>query len=417
MPFDTSATWGLVIAVLGGLAIGLERQWSGKTAGPAAHFAGIRTFTLLGLTAGLAGWLWTAGLEGPSTILLAGLSALVVVAYLAASRSDVDGTTEVAAFVVMTAGVLAGANHTQVASAIIALTALLLVEKRQLHGLVSKIDREELQAGVRFAAMAAVVLPLLPNERYGPLGGFQPRLLWALVLFFSGLSFLGYIAQRVVGPRRGFAVAGILGGMVSSTSVTLTFARLSRTASAPGHALAAGALGANVMLFPRVLIASFLLAPALTVSLWPAFVLPAALGAASVARNVNDDGHPEPLAKEKNPLQFWSAIQMTLLFQVVLYGVAFAEATFGRTGLLTSAAVLGLVDMDALTISMARLTSEGTAAALAALGIVVGVISNTIVKLTIAVVVGRGPFRVHTGLGLLGIGLLLAGWAGWSVWG
>jgi len=410
VPFDLDGLWGLSIAVLGGMAVGIEREWSGKSSGPAARFAGLRTFTMLGLTSGLAGWFWTAGFEGPSIILLAGLSALVVVAYLAASRADVDGTTEVAAFVVMAAGILAGTEHTRVASGIIAVTTLLLVEKKQLHGLVSKLDREEVQAGVRFAVMAAVVLPLLPNERYGPLGGVQPRLLWALVLFFSGLSFLGYIAQRAVGPRHGYAIAGVLGGLVSSTSVTFTFARLSRTGSAPDAALAAGTLGANVMLFPRVLVAASILAPGVTLALWPAFVAPALLGLLLVLRNLRGAGRPDPMSSAKNPLQFWAAIQMTVVFQIVLYAVAFAESQFGRPGLYSSAAVLGLVDMDALTISMARMASEGTPAAIAAIGVAVGVLSNTAIKLGITLVIGRGAYRARAGLGLLGLGVLVAGW-------
>ena len=126
--FDLTALQHLVVALLGGLAVGVEREWSGKAEGPRARFAGIRTFTLLGLVAGLSGWLWTAGLTGPAIIFLAGLGALVVVAYQAASRTDIDGTTEVSAFVVLAAGVLAGAGYDRLASGIIAITLLFLVE-------------------------------------------------------------------------------------------------------------------------------------------------------------------------------------------------------------------------------------------------------------------------------------------------
>lgn len=414
MTFDLDALFGLTVAILGGLAVGIERQWSGKSAGPSARFAGLRTFTLLGLTAGLGGWLWTAGLEGPSTILLAGLSAMVVVAYLAASRRDVDGTTEVAAFVVMASGVLAGAGHTRVAAGIIAITVLLLFEKRQLHGLVSRLDRVELQAGARFAVMAAVILPILPSTEFGPLGGIHLQLLWALVLFFSGLSFVGYMAARIVGPSKGYAISGTLGGLLSSTSTTLTFARLSREEPGAGRALAAGTLGANVMLFPRVLVASALLAPALTRALWPAFVLPALIGTGLVWSGLRDEGTPEPIGREKNPLQFWAAMQMAVVFQLVLFGVAAADRYFGEAGLYGSATLLGLVDMDALTISMANLTADGDAAArAAALAVTIGVLSNTVVKLGIVLVVGRGRFRSLASAGLLLIGLALAAAVSW----
>src|SRR5688572_15722212 len=154
MPTDVV---GLLIAALGGAAVGLERQWSGHAEGPGARFAGIRTFTMLGAVGGFSGWLWTLGITAPGAILFTGGVAVVAGAYLAASRQDIDGTTEVAALVVMAAGVLAGIGSIQVASAAIALTTLLLVEKSRLHSLVRRIDDVGLRSGVRFAVMALVI--------------------------------------------------------------------------------------------------------------------------------------------------------------------------------------------------------------------------------------------------------------------
>ena len=193
---------------------------------------------MLGALAGLCGWLWKTGLTAPAAMLFAGAVAIVAVAYAAASRRDVDGTTEVAALVVLAAGLLAGTGAYRLASAIIALEALLLVEKSRLHSLVRRIDDTELRAGVRFAVMACVILPLLPKGPYGPFGGLRPRELWALVLFFSALSFLGHVARRLAGPGHGYLVTGLLGGIVSSTNVTFTFARLSRRDPAMSRALA-----------------------------------------------------------------------------------------------------------------------------------------------------------------------------------
>jgi uncharacterized membrane protein (DUF4010 family) len=146
MSFDSLAFWNLATAVLGGMAVGIERQWSGKAEGPRARFAGLRTFTMLGLVAGLSGWLWTAGLTGPAIIFLAGVSALVVVAYQAASRTDIDGTTEVAAFVVLVAGVLAGAGYDAIASGIIAITCC-CSSRNDIAGLVPELDLVEVRAG------------------------------------------------------------------------------------------------------------------------------------------------------------------------------------------------------------------------------------------------------------------------------
>ena len=408
MPNEWPPLWPLAVGVLGGLAVGIERQWSGKTSGPHARFAGLRTFTLLGVIATLSGWLWTMGLQGPAAILLAGAGGLVVAAYYAASKRDVDGTTEVAAIVVLTAGVLAGAGATQPASAIIALTVLLLIEKKRLHGWVSKLDREEVRAAARFAVMAAVILPLLPPGPYGPLGGIKPRSLWAVVLFFSGLSFVGYLAQRAVGREKGYLLTGTLGGLLSSTSVTLTFSRLSAAHPEAGASLAAGTMGANVMLFPRILAATSVLAPSLALAVWPAFIAPVIAGIAVALIGLRRAAPAEAPSKKGNPLQLGAALQMAALFQIVLFAVAFTRGRFGQAGILGSAAVLGLVDMDALTVSMSQLTQTGTAAELAARAIVVGILANTVVKLTIALVIGRGVYRVITAIGLVLIGAALA---------
>ena len=409
--FDAGALINLGAAVLGGLAVGIERQWSGKADGPSARFGGLRTFTMLGLVSGLSGWLWSAGLTGPSSILLAGLGALVVIAYHAASRTDIDGTTEVAAFVVLAAGVLSGSGHLRVGAAIIAITVFLLVEKTRLHGWVARLDRIEIRAGARFAVMAAVVLPLLPEGPFGPLGGVRPRQLWALVLFFSGLSFLGYIAQRVAGPRRGYAIAGTLGGLLSSTSVTLTLSRLSQDPGHSGRALAAGVLGANVVLFPRVLLATLVLAPALAVALWPAFLAPAILGVALASQGLRDEERAGSSATATpNPLQLSAAIRMALLFQIVMFGVALANRHLGTQGLYGSAALLGLTDVDALTLAMAKLVTTGTAVEVAARALTIGILANTVVKLAIALVLGRGRFRALavTGLSLMAVALAMA---------
>jgi len=405
--------WHLFVAVLSGLAVGIEREWSGHSVGPRARFAGMRTFTLLGLVSGLSGWLWTKGLQGPAVVFLAGLGALVVLAYMAASRRDVEGTTEVAAFVVMAAGVLAGAGYIAIASAITAVTVFLLVEKKQLHGLVSKLDRAEMRAGARFAVMAVVILPLLPEGPFGPLGGIKPRQLWALVLLMSGLSFVGYAARRAFGQNRGYAVAGILGGLVSSTAATLTLARLSEGRPAAGRALASGALGANVVLFPRVLITSAVLAPALAMALWPAFLAPAAIGVVLFLRGWRDTQATGRLDHHDNPLQFKSALQLAVVFQVVLFAVTLARQHFGQQGLVGSALFLGAFEVDALTISMAQLTKSGTPAQVAAEAVAVGILANTVVKLTIALALGRGRFRPLAGAGLAAMALALGAWVAW----
>jgi uncharacterized membrane protein (DUF4010 family) len=408
---DTPNIVGLLIAALGGAAVGLERQWSGHADGPAARFAGIRTFTMLGAVGGVSGWLWTAGAALPAAILLAGAVALIAAAYVAGSRQDIDGTTEVAALVVLAAGLLAGMGSIRVASGIIAILALLLVEKSRLHALVQRIDDVGLRSGVRFAVMALVILPLLPEGPYGPLGGFRPREIWMLVLFFSGLSFAGDLARRVVGPGHGYLVTGLLGGLVSSTNVTFTFARSSRTDLAAERSLAFGAVAANAMLYPRILVATVILNAAVVPLLVPYLVAPAVIAALVAivgARRSSDAGGSE--VHVRNPLQLVTALQMAALFQAVLMAVNLMGTVWGQSGVYTSAAVLGLTDVDALTLSMARSVAVSNSPAIAATAIAIGALANTAMKLGLAVCLGTPRFRAIAG-GALALMLAAAGGA------
>jgi uncharacterized membrane protein (DUF4010 family) len=406
MPIDIL---GLVIAALGGTSVGVERQWSGHADGADARFAGVRTFTLLGGLGGLAGWLWGAGFTLPAAVLLAGAAAITAAAYVARMRLDVDGTTEVAGLVVIAAGVIAGAGVHRLASGVIAVTTLLLVEKSRLHALVKRIDDIGLRAAARFAVMALVVLPLLPEGPYGPLGGVRPRELWALVLFFSGLSFVGYLARRVAGPGRGYLLAGLIGGLASSTNVTFTFARTSHTDDTSGRALGFGAVAANAMLYPRVLLATAVLNLSLLPYLLPYLALPALMALAMTWIGARQSDAVELAeAQVANPLQLSVALQMAAIFQGVLMLVWAAAQYGGDRGILGTATLLGLTDVDALTISMARHVAPAISLQTAALAIAVGVLSNTALKLTIALFFGSPGFRRVAGGTLLGM-ILVAG--------
>lgn len=389
------ATWaGVVVAALGGAAIGVERQRSGHATGAYARFGGVRTFTLLGGLAGMAGWMVTAGLVGTAIVVSAGAVALIVAAYVAASRRDVDATTETAALVVIAAGILAGTGRLALASGAIAVTALVLVEKSRLHALVARLDDAELRAAVRFGVMAVVILPLLPEGPVPWLGGAKPRELWLLVLFFNGLSFLGYFARRAFGPRHGYPLAGALAGLISSTSVTYTFARLSRDERPLSRPLAIGTIAACTMLFPRVLVATSVLHATVAWKLLPYAAAPLAVGVVTLLlllRSSPDTAHSSGMPS--NPLQVGPALQMAATFQLVLFAVNWVRSVYGDLGLLVSGAVLGVSDVDAMTISMAKSASGGVAPAVAARAIAIGMLANSILKLSLAVALGTSQFR------------------------
>lgn len=396
----------LFVAALAGAAVGLERQWSGHAAGPAARFAGLRTFTLLGAAGGVAGWLWATGAGALAIVLLTAAAALVVIAYVAASRTDVDATTEVAAIVVLAAGLLAGLDRFALAGGLAAATTLLLAEKSRLHAFVGRIAGEGFRAGVRFAVLALVVLPLVPEGPYGQWGGgIRPRSLWLLVLVFSGLSFAGYVARTVISSKYGYLLTGLLGGIVSSTGVTLTFARASRTRPGDGAGLAQGVLAACTTLIPRVLVALSVLAPMVVVPLAIVLAAPFAAGAiAAVIGGRQKSGAP-PEPEHGNPLQLGAALQMAAMFQVALFVLHEVQERFGGAGVRWTALLLGLTDMDALTASVASQARAGLDVDLAVAAITLGIVSNTCLKMVLAAAIGRGSFRWRVAAGLAAVGV------------
>lgn len=384
---------GLLVAALGGAAIGVERQHSGHASGPHARFGGIRTFTLLGGVCGIAGYMSLDGPAGLAITLVAATCGLIIAGYAAASRHGVDATTEMAALVVVGAGTLAGRGDLALASGIIAVTALILAEKSRLHIFVERVDDAELKAAVRFAVMAVVILPLLPEGPFGPYGGLRPRTLWMVVLLFSGLSFVGYIARRLTRGVTGYPLSGLLGGIVSSTAVTLSFARLSRSDPSARNALAIGTVAASTMLYPRLALAMAILNPRVASALILYLVVPFVSGLIALAVMRDSENPAVSPQGSGNPLQFVPAIQMALAFQIVLFITAWVRTAFGARGLMTSGALLGLAEMDALAFSMATVERLGTDAHIAARAVAAGVAANSWMKLAIAAVLGATEYR------------------------
>lgn len=409
------------MAGLVGLAVGIEREWSGHASGPAARFAGARTFLLLGLVGGAAGLLLSLGYPASAAALLLGAAAFAVAAYVVVARRVVedatDGTTEAAALAVLALAVLAGIGLMRLAAAAGAVMVLALREKSSIHRFVRGLGELELRAALQFAVLALVFLPILPVGPFGPLGGIRPRELWIVVLIVSGLNFAGWVARRVVGVRRGTAVAGLLGGLISSTAVTLSFARQSRERPEDAPALALGAIGACTVLLPRLLGLTLALRPSLTPALFPFFGPPLLIGATLLYLGLRRGGtataERDPTPPARNPLRLGTAILLALGFQAVLMLMVAVRERFGEVGVLASAGLLGLTDMDALTMAMTRLAADPMLSHLAALAMAIGVLANTALKLVTALALGSTTFRRLAGGGLLllaaasGLGIFL----------
>jgi uncharacterized membrane protein (DUF4010 family) len=407
---DLQIAGELAVAGLAGLAVGIEREWSGHAAGPAARFAGARTMLLLGLLGGLAGWLIGGGLVIAGALLLAGGGVLTVAAYVMAARGGgdaIEGTTEVAALLVVALGLVSGLGFPLLTSAVASVMVLALVEKTRIQGAIKRLGERELAAALQFAVLALVILPLLPEGPYGPFDSIRPRALWAAVLLFSGLNFAGYLARRTVGLTRGYALTGLIGGIVSSTLVTIQFARRSRDEPAAAGALAVGVLGACTVVVARVGVLATVLNPSLGLTLAPYLLPVLGLAAACLALafvRVRHSGLPEALTDDHSPLGLWAAVKMAVAFQLVLLAMPYIQDFWGAGGVRTSAVVIGMTDMDALTYSMTRLATIPSTVALAAQAILIGLLASTLLKLIMAIALGSGAFRRVAGSGLLAVG-------------
>jgi len=367
----------------------------------------------LGVLGGLAGWLIQGDLLAAGVLLLGSGAAFIIAAYVMAVRRSetLDGTTEVAALVVLAISAISTLGFPLVTGAVVAVMTLALAEKTRIHSAVERLGEREILAALQFAVLALVILPVLPEGPYGPNDSIRPRAIWIVVLLFSALNFAGYLISRWLGASRGYAVTGLLGGLISSTAVTWNFSHRSRTDAALRRALALGVIGACTVLAVRVGIVATALRPPIGLELIP-YMAPILVVGAVVflipyrRRGTGTSGGKEQSAEQaRNPLRLGNAIRMALAFQAVVVLVPLVEKMWGSKGLLASAAVLGLTDVDALTYSMSRMQGGAGMVALAATAIAVGVLSNTILKLILALALGRGEFRGIAAGGLVALAL------------
>jgi uncharacterized membrane protein (DUF4010 family) len=398
---------GIAIAALGGAAVGVDRQRAYRENEPGV-LGGLRTFTMLGTVAGACGFLIGNDLPLPGVAILAGTSALVLIVRLAAGPVARDATTEVAAMAVLISGTIAGLGHLGIAAALYAWTVLLLIQKSWLHALVDRIGIVELEAAAQFAAMALIVLPLLPSRNFGPKGILNLRSLWTLVLAFSGVSFAGYLARKAMGTKMGWVLTGLIGGLVSSTQVALSFSRDSRSHSDSSVPLSGGVLAATSVSMVRVCILCLLLRPALAVATAAYVIAPFLVGVLFTVYSLRRPSNEHASLTETNPLRVLTAAYLALIFVVAQYLVTFMRAWFGNPGMFGSAGLLGSVDIDAVVASLAPVVRQGMGTAEAARVITLGVLGNCAAKCAIVLIWGRNDFRKITALGFA---FMLAGLA------
>ncbi|RME32548.1 MAG: DUF4010 domain-containing protein [Gammaproteobacteria bacterium] len=243
----------LALATALGLLIGLERGWSQRAAREGARLAGLRTFALVGLLGALAGEAGTAGAAWFPALVFLGLTALVIAGHLVEARQTEDYglTTEIALLVTYVLGLSVSQGHLLTASSVAVVVTILLGMKPQLHRWLQRLEPVEIHALMQLALISVVLLPVLPDRGFGPWEALNPYRIWLMVVLISAISFAGYFATRIAGPRRGLMLTALGGGLASSTAVTLNYARLGREQQALQGLLAAGVLAASTTMFPH----------------------------------------------------------------------------------------------------------------------------------------------------------------------
>ncbi len=402
------------IALLIGALVGLERERSVEA--NRALFAGIRTFPMIGLLGFLSAMLGQVLGPWMLAVLAGGFFVLVVGAYVIEARGGHPGaTSEIAALIVFLAGVLAFHEYYTIAIASGVVLTLFLSLKRPLRTLVEHVSEADIYATLKFAIISAIILPILPNQTMGPLDVLNPRQIWYMVVLIAGISFAGYVLVKVFGSRKGLALTGMMGGLVSSTAVTLSFSQKSREAPELGKTFASAIILACTIMYPRILIEIAVVNRSLLAFMWPMLAILTGSGVlASVLLLFGKRGSANSEVSLANPFELGSALKFGLIFAAIIFVSRAAQHYLGDSGVFIAAGLAGLTDVDAITLSMANLSRGGSVSeSTAAVSILIAVVVNTIVKAGIAISLGALALRRYTIPGfaaVLATGLALIVW-------
>ncbi len=407
----------LAIALGIGLMIGVERGWTQRDKPEGGRMAGLRTFTVTGLFGGIAAAL--AAIYGVWIIIAMGLLIGIIVA-AALSRIPWDQgnhgiTTEIALILTFALGALAGTGNHEIAVPAAVVVTGLLAFKPDLHRWVENLEQPEIYGAVRLLVMSLIMLPILPNEGYGPWEALNPYVIWLMVVLISALSFAGYMAVKHAGPRWGLIVTGLMGGLASSTAVAVTMARLGKGGGDVQPAAATAAVASSTVVYARLLVVSAAFAPVLAWKLAPVLGAMALTGAVCVAimwpRNQPAQGHGAQAMDEMKPFSLATPLRFAVVLAVVMVASAGLQSWLGDAGLLLVSAIAGLTDVDAPSLTAAERVAEGLDAGVGALAILIAVAVNIVAKFVIVSWIG--------GMGMakrVAPGLLLALPVGAAVW-
>ncbi|MBI5398547.1 MgtC/SapB family protein [Candidatus Woesearchaeota archaeon] len=409
-----------LIAIALGAIIGLEReveQQRGKT----GDFAGLRTFVFITMLGALVGYLSTTFFSSYTFIYIAffGFTLLAIASYamFAYVQKKAGATTEVTAILAFIIGMMVMVGFRDFAVVVTVFIAVLLALRPELHAIAKRIEKAEIFAGLEFAVISLVILPFLPNYKYSPLdvpiiaklveavpsipvdvlsklNVFNPYKIWLMVVFISGISFVGYILSKLIGAEKGIGMTGLLGGITSSTAVTTAFTAESKRVPALVYPFVLAVVVACSIMFFRVLFEVLVVNPALFKSVVIPILMMGITGfiAAFVIYRKQTKEHKKTVELD-SPFALIPAIKFALFFVVVLVISKLGQILFGTTGIFAASFISGLADVDAITLSVANLAAAGDMTTKSAvIAIVIAVSTNTAVKGVLAYFLGAKKF-------------------------
>jgi len=404
---------GVLVALLVGFLIGLDRERAEARKGREA-FAGVRTFPLFALAGAVPMILMPVA--GPALLVASfvAVGSVAVVSYVRSSAAgEVGATTEVAAIATFLLGALAGAGQLVAAGATGVAIAILLVAKPRLEAFSRALTADEIRSALELAVISVIVLPLLPNRGFGPWQVLNPFEIWMIVVLVSALSFVGFVAIRLLGEHRGLVVTGAVGGLVSSTAVTMAMAERSRADQGLARAAASATVLASCVMSLRIAVLAGIVNAGMLPRLLPvvgAMAVVGGVGAWWLSRRASTDAVASG-GRLGNPFSLRAALSFGAIYALVLLAVRAARELLGDDGTYAASALSAVADVDAVTIAFARLGPLADGWRTPAAAVTVAAVVNTLVKLGIGVGLGAGRFRRHVAvvLGLMALAGAAAG--------
>ncbi|MBI2487823.1 MAG: MgtC/SapB family protein [Deltaproteobacteria bacterium] len=386
----------LLIALALGILIGAERGIARirRNVEEKKTFAGIRTFTLVSLLGALS--LYFAELFGKMFFVVSffGFVLLVITAYIITSKieKDVGTTTEITALLTFLYGALCMTEYRLVAVVLAIFTTVILYTKKPTHLFLGRITDEEFYATLKFAIIAFVILPFLPRDDY--LGFFNPYKLWIIVVIISGIEFASYVIMKLIPPRKGLAVIGLLAGIVSSTALVMNASQESKREKALINSLAFSSALASSTVFLKLIIEVYIVNKSIVKEVSIPLLGMFFLGIAGALFLWKISMREERVEKINltSPFTLGPALKFGAIFAIIIFLTTFANRYLGVGGVYFTSALGGILNLDAPTVSLASLANRDIASEVAALGIVIAGCINTISKAGIAFFWGSKEF-------------------------